>query len=112
MRKLLFVLALFAGLPLVAACNKTVEQEARDVRETEDQAARNIAEEQKDVNEAARQGQDNVIEEKRDVADQARIEADKINEEKLELEEAKRRDNPNSATNPPGTSPPITVPNP
>ena len=58
MRKLLFAFALLGSLPLIAACNKTVEQEARDVREAQDQAAKNIAEEQKDVHEAARQGAD------------------------------------------------------
>jgi predicted RNase H-like nuclease (RuvC/YqgF family) len=95
MRKLLFAATLIAGVPLVAACTKTVEQEARDVRRTEEQAARNIAEEQKDVAEAEQQAAENIAEEKRDVVEQSRREAEKIDEEKRELEQARRRENPN-----------------
>jgi predicted small secreted protein len=90
MRKLLFSLALLGSLPLIAACNNTVEQEARDVGEARQEARENIAAEQKDVDEAARQGAENVNEQKRDVAEQAARENEKIAEEKRELEEAKR----------------------
>jgi hypothetical protein len=104
MRKLLYTLALCGMLPLVVACEPTIEQKAQDVRDAHQQAVENVAEEQKDVHDAAKTGAENVIQEQRDVEDAAREGNEAITQEQRELEDAKRRESAETAP------PPTTVP--
>jgi hypothetical protein len=110
MRRLIYAAAILGWLPFAVACEPNVQQEAQDVREAQEDAARNVAEEKQDVDEAAKAGIDNVIEEKRDVEDAAKEGAKNIEEEKRELEDAARKE----ATSPDGTPvlPPTTPPSP
>ena len=97
-------LALLPALALWAiGCEKTVEQEAADVREAQQQAAENIAEEQQDVHEAQKEGAKDVAEEhkeateavaeeKQDVREAAREGAEEVSEEKRELDAAKQKE--------------------
>jgi hypothetical protein len=97
MRYFIYGLTL-AALPLLAACEQTVPDAARDVREAEENAADRLAREQRDVQDAAKQGADAVIQEQREVEDAARAEQEKIQQEKRDLEDAARRDaNPPSS---------------
>jgi hypothetical protein len=107
MRKLLYTLALCGTLPLVVACEKTLEQEAQDVREAHRDAVEDVTAEQKDVQDAATEGAKNVVEEQRDVEDAAREGTKAITDEQRELEDAKRRE---AERNVETTPPPTTVP--
>jgi hypothetical protein len=90
MRKLIYVLTLAAGFPLLVACDKSLEDEAQDVREAHEQAVQDVSEEQRDVDRAAREGAENITREQRDVEDAARRGTEKIIEEKRELEDEQR----------------------
>lgn len=105
MRRLFYAFALAGCLPLFAACEQTVQQEAQDVKDAQDAAARKVAEEAKDVEGAAIEGAKDVVKEQRDVEDAAREGTKDIVEEKRELEDAKIRDAERDAT-PPSTTPP------
>jgi len=74
MRKLYYALTL-AALPLVAACEKSVNQAEHDLERTRQNAAQNIKNEQRDVTDAARNADDKITKEQRDVADTAKAEA-------------------------------------
>ena len=89
MRKYILGLALLAGLPLIVACDQTVEDAAQDVQESQHDAAENVAEEQQDVNEARKEGVEAVAEEKQDVHEAAKEGQQEVNEQKKELEEEK-----------------------
>jgi hypothetical protein len=89
MRKYFYLLALGAVLP-VAACTKSVEQAAHDVRDAHEQAVDNVRKEQKDVEDAARAAEEKITKEQRDVQDAARTGTDKIIKAERELEDAKR----------------------
>jgi hypothetical protein len=106
MRRLLYALTVAGCVPLFAACEQTVQQEAKDVKEAHDAAASNVAEEQKDVEKAAIEGAKDVVKEQRDVEDAAREGTKNIIEEKRELEDAKAREAERDATAPPSTTPP------
>jgi hypothetical protein len=105
MRKLLTILALCGTLPLVVACEPTIEQREQDVRDAHRDAVENVAEEQKDVQDAAKAGAENVIEEQRDVEDAAREGTEAITQEQRELEDAKRREAERAAETTPPTVP-------
>jgi 3-isopropylmalate dehydratase small subunit len=106
-----------AGLVPLAACEKTIEQEAQDVREAEREGQVDVATEQQDVREAARDAAENIKDEQRDVQDAAKDADRAITEEERELEDAKRREAekrvPDTATDPVvpvDPVPPPTVP--
>jgi hypothetical protein len=117
MRKLLYALAI-AGLVPLAACEKSLEEEAKDVREAEREAAVDINKEQQDVDEAAKDAAQNIKDEQRDVQDAAKDAERAITEEERELEDAKKREAekrvPDTATDPvippAEPAPPSTVP--
>ena len=106
MRRLLYALTVAGCVPLFAACEQTVQQEAQDVKDAHDAAARNVAEEAKDVEGAAIEGAKDVVKEQREVEDAAREGTKNIIEEKRELEDAKVREADRDATAPPSTTPP------
>lgn len=91
MRRLFLALAVAGLLPLTA-CEKSLEEEAQDVREAEREGAVDIKKEQQDVREAATDAAENIKEEQRDVEDAAKDAERKITEEERELEDAKKRE--------------------
>jgi hypothetical protein len=87
MKKFLFlsVIAL-----LFAGCKPSVQEEQKDVREAQDEAAENVAEEQQDVNEAMKEGEEAVEEEKQDVNEAVKEGEEAVDEEKKDVNEAVR----------------------
>ena len=112
MRKLFYALAVAGLLPLVA-CEKSLEEEAKDVKEAEREAAVDINKEQQDVEDAAKDAAQNIKEERRDVEDAAKAADKAITDEERELEDAKKREAERRVPDAPPTVepvPPATIP--
>ena len=92
MRKMLYVLAVSAGLPLVAACTKSVESERRDVQRTHEQAAQNVRKEQRDLEETKQDAAERIARQERRVEDAAREGRKDVIEEQRELQDAQRNE--------------------
>ena len=103
MRRLLYAFAIAGVLPFVAACEPSVQKEAKDVKDAHDAAMKDVAKEQKDVEDAAVEGAKGVVKEQREVEDAAIEGSKNILEEKRELEDAKAREAERTA---PPTTPP------
>ncbi len=88
--KYFFCALTLAALPLVAACEPSIEEEARDVEQAEQQAKENIEAAKQDVIDEQREADAETTRERREVEDTAKREADKIDAERRELEDAKQ----------------------
>jgi hypothetical protein len=100
MRYIFYALTL-AALPLLAACEPSIEEEARDVDQAKQEAAENVGEAAKDVEAERREANAEITREQRDLEDTAKREADKIEQERRELEDAKKDPDRPVSDNPP-----------
>jgi gas vesicle protein len=109
--------SLLIALAAVVGCQKSVETQQKELRETQRDAAENIREKQQDVIDAKRDANKDVVEERRELNDAIREGQKDVNDAARDVEDAKRREalkDPNVVPPvdpvPPTTVPPTTVP--
>jgi TolA-binding protein len=107
MKKFLWVLAVAAGLPLVAACTKSVDRAQRDVQRARQEAVQDVRKEQHDLKETERDAAERIARQEQRVEDAARKGNEEIIKEQRELEDAKRAEARREAGDVPPIAPPI-----
>jgi hypothetical protein len=92
MKKLFLTITLVAGLPLLGACTKSVNQAQHDVQRAHDRAVQNIEQKQQELNDTKRDAVDRIAQKERRLEDTARQETDNIRKEERALDDAVRTD--------------------